>query len=74
MMADSLLQQTPSGQPAITLNAGRAMIRGTYFVDGLGVAVDIGPGTDRVMVVDNELVGNTILNAGPNALVANNHQ
>lgn len=52
------------------------MIRGNYFEDNIpsGVAVDIGSNTDRVMVVDNELTGNTITNQGSDTLVTDNHQ
>ena len=51
------------------------MIRGNYFEDSIptGVAVEIGSNTDRVMVVDNELVGNSIENSGTDTLVADNH-
>lgn len=51
------------------------MVRGNYFEDGIpsGIAVEIGSNTDRVMVVDNELVGNAISNSGTDTLVANNH-
>lgn len=49
------------------------MLRGLYFSDTIGTAINIGPNTDRVMVTDCELVGNALINNGQDTLVANNH-
>lgn len=77
MLSDSFLQPTGASAPgpAVEILAGRAMVRGNYFEDQIptGIAVQIGANTDRVMVVDNELTGNSIQNQGADTLVANNH-
>jgi len=72
-ISNSIFQQWNSTFPCIDFVSGRGIARGNYFHDTIGVAVSIGPNTDRVMVVDNELVGNTIVNDGTDTLIANNH-
>ena len=59
--------------PAIDILAGRAMLQGNYFKDGSGIAIRVGTGTDRVMIIANELAGNTVSLSGPKTLSANNH-
>lgn len=62
-----------SSRPAINILAGRAMIQANYFTDHLGTAIHIGPGTDRVMIVGNELARNALSLEGPLTLSADNH-
>ncbi len=57
---------------AINLISGRAILEGNYFSDNIGVAIRVGTGTDRVMLLGNMLVGNTINQSGPNTTSANN--
>ena len=59
--------------PAIDILGGRAMLQANFFKDVIGTAIHVGPGTDRVMIIGNELAGNTLLLEGPRTLNANNH-
>ncbi len=61
-----------SAYPAINIISGRAILRGNYFTDNVGVAIQVGPRTDRVMLLGNMLVGNTVRNSGPRTVSANN--
>jgi Pectate lyase superfamily protein len=61
-----------SAYPAINIISGRAILRGNYFTDNVGVAIQVGPRADRVMILGNMLVGNTVRNSGPRTLSANN--
>ncbi len=61
-----------SAYPAINLISGRAILRGNYFTDNVGVGIQVGPRTDRVIILGNMLVGNTVRNSGPRTLSANN--
>jgi len=72
-VSNSIFQQWNASYPCIEFVSGRGIARGNYFHDVIGVAVSIGPNTDRVMVVDNELVGNTIVNNGKDTCIATNH-
>jgi len=56
----------------VNLISGRAIIQGNYFIDNIGVAIRVGTGTSRVMLLGNMLVGNTINQSGPDTLSANN--
>ena len=60
-------------QPAIDILFGRAMLSENYFTDSIGTAFHVGTSADRVMIINNELVGNTINNQGPRTIMANNH-
>jgi hypothetical protein len=59
--------------PAIDIISGRAMLQGNYFKDGTATAIHVGAGTDRGMIMANELAGNTLSLQGPKTLSANNH-
>jgi hypothetical protein len=61
-----------SSLPAIDIIAGRAMLQANYFKDGTATAIRVGAGTDRVMIIGNELGGNTLTLSGPKTLSANN--
>jgi len=61
-----------SGSAAIDLEAGRAMIHDNFFQDVIGTAIKVGAGTDRVMISNNELTGNTIVSAGTLTVLSNN--
>ncbi|KAH3763196.1 Pectate lyase superfamily protein [Pelomyxa schiedti] len=73
LVSASLINSWNSAYPAIQIDSGRAMIQGNYFHDVVGTAIKIGSGTDRVMVTDNELVGNSVSNSGTLVLMADNH-
>jgi len=62
-----------ASRPAINILAGRAMIQANYFTDHIGTAIHVGPGTDRVMIIGNELARNSLSLEGPLTLSANNH-
>ena len=62
-----------SSLPAIDILAGRAMLQGNYFKDGTATAIHVGASTDRVMIMANELAGNTLSLQGSKTLSANNH-
>ena len=57
---------------AINIISGRAILQGNYFTDNIGVAIRVGPRTDRVMVLGNMLTGNTASLSGPNTTSSNN--
>jgi hypothetical protein len=59
--------------PAIDIISGRAMLQGNFFKDGTATAIHIGASTDRVMIIANELDGNTLSLQGTKTLSANNH-
>jgi hypothetical protein len=61
-----------SSQPAVNIISGRAIIQGNYFTDKVGVAIRVGTATDRVMILGNMLVGNSVNLSGANTLSANN--
>jgi len=71
-VTNSIFQQWNSSNAVIGITNGRGIIRGNYFGDNIGTAIYIGPATDRAMIVDNELVGNKVINDGGNTLIANN--
>jgi hypothetical protein len=48
------------------------MVHDNYFKDLIGTAIHVGTNTDRVMISNNELVGNTLFLEGPRTLTANN--
>ena len=62
-----------SSLPAVDILAGRAMLQGNYFKDGTATAIHVGAGADRVMIMGNELAGNTLSLQGSKTLSANNH-
>jgi hypothetical protein len=50
--------------PCIHISSGRAILQNNYFTDNIGVAINVSPTTQRVMVLGNMLCGNTVsLNA-----------
>ena len=69
-------------KPAIEILAGRAMITHSWFPDPkqetngtetTGVAIKLGPNTDRVSILGNQLVGNTMnIDEATKVLEANN--
>ncbi|HXR48700.1 MAG TPA: glycosyl hydrolase family 28-related protein [Candidatus Limnocylindrales bacterium] len=59
--------------PAIDILGGRAMLQANFFEDNIGTAIHVGTNTDRVMIIGNELAGNTLSLHGPRTLSANNH-
>jgi len=59
--------------PAIDVLNGRAMLQGNFFQDGTATAIHVGYTSDRVMVIGNELAGNTLSLQGTKTLSANNH-
>jgi hypothetical protein len=61
-----------SSLPAIDIISGRAMLQANYFKDGTGTAIHVGAGSDRVMIIGNELTGNTLSLQGSKTLSANN--
>jgi hypothetical protein len=61
-----------SSLQAVNIISGRAIIQGNYFTDNVGVAIRVGSGTDRVMVLGNMLVGNSVNLSGPKTISANN--
>jgi hypothetical protein len=65
------LSWAPTRQ-AINIISGRALLQGNYFTDNIGVAIRVGTGTDRVMILGNMLVGNTVSLSGPRTTSANN--
>lgn len=75
-ISDSIVSWNKSKKlPAVQIDRGRAMIQHNYFTDsgGTAVAVAVGPDTDRVMIVGNELAGNRMDLHGPLTLEATNH-
>jgi hypothetical protein len=62
-----------SALPAVDILGGRAMLQANFFKDGTATAIHVGTGTDRVMIIANELAGNTLSLQGPKTLSANNH-
>ncbi len=73
-LSDSRVLAWNGSLAAIELESGRAMIHDNYFQDAIGTSISVGAGTDRVMLVGNELVGNPIVTSGtlPLLLQANN--
>jgi len=71
-VSDTIIQNWLPALPAIELKSGRALVRGNYFHDAIGTSVYVGAGTDRVMVVSNELAGNPVQNFNSRAIIANN--
>jgi hypothetical protein len=61
-----------ASQQAINIVSGRAILQGNFFTDNVGVAIRVGAGTDRVMVLGNMLTGNTVSLSGPRTTTANN--
>jgi len=72
-LSNARLLNWDSTLPAIEILNGRAMIQANFFKDIIGVAIHVGRATDRVMIIGNELVGNTLWLEGPITLSANNH-
>ena len=62
-----------SSLPAIDIVAGRAMLQANFFKDNIGTAIHVGAASDRVMIMGNELAGNTLSLQGTRTLSANNH-
>jgi len=62
-----------SAVPAIDVLRGRAMLQGNFFQDGSLTAIHVGINSDRVMIIGNELAGNTLSLQGTKTLSANNH-
>jgi hypothetical protein len=58
--------------PAVDIESGRAMLQANFFEDVIGTAIHVGTNTDRVMIVGNELTGNTVSLQGPRTLSINN--
>jgi hypothetical protein len=58
--------------PCVDIISGRAIIQENYFTDSIGIAIDVRLTTDRVMVLGNMLVGNSVSLAGPRTISANN--
>jgi hypothetical protein len=65
------LNWQPSLQ-AINIISGQGILQGNWFSNSIGVAMRIGTGTQRVMIENNMLWGNTVSQSGPNTLSANN--
>ena len=65
---------TNNNGAAIEIAGGRAMIHDNYFKDLVGTAIKVNSGSsvDRIMICNNELVGNTITNQGPHTIISNN--
>ncbi len=61
-----------ASRQAVNIISGRAIIQGNYFTDNVGVAIRVGSATDRVMVLGNMLVGNSVSLSGPRTISANN--
>ncbi len=59
--------------PAMDILGGRAMIQANFFTDVIGTAIHVGTNTDRVMIIGNELAGNSLSLQGPLTLSTNNH-
>jgi hypothetical protein len=73
-MSNARVLSWNAGSPAVDILAGRAMIHDNYFEDVIGTAIHIGPNTDRVMISNNALTGNTIQNNGGSLTVLSNNQ
>jgi hypothetical protein len=74
-MSNARVLSWNAGSPAIDLLGGRAMIHDNFFQDAIGTAIHIGANTDRIMISNNELTGNTINNqAGGGLTVLSNNQ
>ncbi len=71
-ISDARMLQWNGQKAAIDVIDGRAMVHDNYFQDAIGIAIHVGPNTDRVMITGNELVGNTMQLQGPLTLSANN--
>jgi hypothetical protein len=72
-LANARFLSWDSAVPAVDILGGRAMLHGSYFKDVIGTAVHVGTNTDRVMILGNELVGNSLSLEGPRTLEAGNH-
>ena len=48
------------------------MVHDNYFQDVVGIGIHVGSNTDRVMILGNELLGNSRQLQGPLTLSANN--
>jgi hypothetical protein len=57
---------------AINIISGQAILQGNWFSTNIGVAIRIGAGTSRAMILGNMLVGNTVVQSGPDTTSANN--
>ena len=71
-ISDTQFNSWSNSKPCIELLTGRAMIRGNYFQDAIGTAIEIHDGPNRVLVTGNMLIGNAIKNNGKNTMIANN--
>ena len=72
-LANARFLSWDSAVPAVDLLGGRAMLQGNYFKDVIGTAIHVGTNTDRVMILGNELMGNSLSLEGPRTLEAGNH-
>ncbi len=61
-----------SSLPAIDIVSGRAMLHDNFFKDSIGTAIHVGTGSDRVMIMDNELAGNSLSLQGSRTISTNN--
>ena len=73
-LSDSRILNWKNTVAAVEIDSGRALIHDNYFSDLIGTSIYVGPGTDRVMVTNNELVGNPMILLGAQTLNANNQQ
>ena len=71
-LSDGLIVQWNKKYPAIQIDAGRVDIRGNYFTDTIGQAIQVSSTVDRAIVTANDLVGNTLVCDAINAMCANN--
>ncbi len=61
-----------SSLPAVDIISGRAMLQANYFKDGSATAIHVGASSGRVMILGNQLAGNTLSLQGASTLSANN--
>jgi hypothetical protein len=59
-LSDSRVMNWNPDYAAIEIIRGRANIQGCFFKDLTGVAIELGPEYDRVIIVGNELAGNRL--------------
>jgi hypothetical protein len=71
-ISDSRIINWNGQKAAIDLIGGRAMVHDNFFHDATGVAIHVGPSTERVMITGNALVGNTLQLEGASTLSASN--
>eukprot|EP01088_Endostelium_zonatum_P008664 TRINITY_DN21820_c0_g1_i1.p1 TRINITY_DN21820_c0_g1~~TRINITY_DN21820_c0_g1_i1.p1 ORF type:complete len:496 (+),score=95.78 TRINITY_DN21820_c0_g1_i1:77-1489(+) len=76
-ISDGLLQPSPNPKSTtgfVDVRAGDATLRTSYYWNQIAnkKAIHIGAQTGRVIVADNDLVGNQIINEGKTAIIVNN--